>query len=51
MNRYRYEIALTVEVDAFDLFDADEIVADTFGEGESAGAKVVSMTVVDVSDT
>lgn len=51
MNKYRYEIVLIAEVEAFDLPDADEVINDTFGVGEIAGANVVEMTVVDVNDS
>lgn len=50
MNKYKYVLALEVEVEAFDIFDADEIIQDNFGEGDATGAHIVKMTIVDVND-
>lgn len=41
MNKYKYEVRLTVEVEAFDESDAWEAVQDAFGLGENCGTTVV----------
>jgi len=40
MNKYKYEIKLTVEVDAFDESDAWDAVQDTYGVGGDSGLTV-----------
>lgn len=40
MDKFRYKVELTVEVDAFDAGDAWEAVQDTFGIGDQSGLTV-----------
>ena len=40
MDKFRYKVELTVEVDAFDAGDAWEAVQDNFGIGEQSGLTV-----------
>lgn len=41
MNRYKYQVTLVVEVDAFDESDAWDILQDAYGVGENVGTNVV----------
>jgi hypothetical protein len=41
MDKFRYEVRLIVEVDAFDDSDAWEAVQDNFGVGEDSDVRVV----------
>lgn len=41
MNTFKYEVKLTIEVEAFDEADAWEAVQDNFGVGENYGVTVV----------
>lgn len=47
MNRYRFSLAIEVEVEAFDETDALEAVADCFGEGDASGMLVTEFQVLD----
>lgn len=49
MNKYRFDVSLVVEVDAFDFLDAEEMIRDAFGLGESAGVEIVESEVGDFS--
>lgn len=40
MNTYRYNVVLTVEVDAFDESDAWDAVQEQFGIGDNMGIKI-----------
>lgn len=40
MDKFRYKVELTVEVEAFDAGDAWDAVQDTFGIGEQSGLTV-----------
>lgn len=40
MDKFKYKVQLTVEVDAFDAGDAWEAVQDTFGLGDNSGVSV-----------
>lgn len=45
MNTYRFKVDLVVEVDAFDQFDAAEMIRDAFGLGEVCGANIIESEV------
>jgi hypothetical protein len=47
MKRYVYSVLLQVEVEAFSEADAQEAVADCFGEGSNCGLNVLDFEVVD----
>jgi hypothetical protein len=42
MNEYRYTVELTVTVSAYDEDDAEELLNDTFGQGDDCGVKIES---------
>lgn len=41
MEKFRYKVQITVDVDAFDANDAWEAVQDSFGLGEQNGLTVI----------
>lgn len=41
MDKFKYKVQLTVEVEAFDAGDAWEAVQDNFGLGDQGGVTVV----------
>ena len=45
MNTFRYEVNITVEVQAFDEIDAEDAVRDAFGLGEACGLNIVESEV------
>lgn len=47
MNRFRYDVSLVVEVEAFNEIDAEEAVRDAFGLGEVCGLSVIESEVGD----
>lgn len=47
MNKYRFSVDLVVEVEAFDPFDAEDMIRDAFGLGEVCGLNVVESEVGD----
>lgn len=47
MNTYRFDLSLVVEVEAFDPIDAEEMIRDTFGLGDTAGLSVIESEVGD----
>lgn len=49
-QRYAYRVMLWVEVDAFDVHDADDAIKDCFGEGEFCGVEVVDFEVTDFEE-
>jgi hypothetical protein len=48
MNKYKFILAIEVEVEAFDEHDARDIVDDTFGPGEDCGVTVTALAVKEV---
>jgi hypothetical protein len=42
MNKFKYEVTLTVEVEAFDESDAWEAIQDNFGIGDATGLTVLT---------
>lgn len=40
MNRFKFEVTLTVEVEAFDESDAWDAILDNFGVGEASGLTI-----------
>lgn len=49
MKTFKYEVQLSVEVEAFDEIDAAEAVRDAFGLGPSCGLNIVESEVGDFS--
>jgi hypothetical protein len=47
MKKFRYDVTLVVEVDAFNEIDAEEAVRDAFGLGEVCGLDIVESEVGD----
>lgn len=47
MKTYRFSVELVVDVQAYDQFDAEEMVRDSVGIGEIAGIEVVECEVGD----
>lgn len=47
MDKHRFDVHLVVEVEAFDPFDAEEMIRDAFGLGEVCGVDVVQSEVGD----
>lgn len=47
MNKFRYDLHLVVEVEAFSEIDAEEAVRDAFGLGETCGLDIVESEVGD----
>ena len=45
MKKFRYDVSLVVEVEAFDEIDAEEAVRDAFGLGDMCGVMVVESEV------
>lgn len=48
MKKFRYILAIEVEVEAFDEHDARDIVDDTFGPGEDCGVNITALAVKEV---
>lgn len=49
MNTYRFDVALVVEVNSFDMLDAEEMIRDAFGIGDAGGVEIVESEVGDFS--
>lgn len=47
MKKFRYDVTLVVEVEAFNEIDAEEAVRDAFGLGEVCGLNVIESEVGD----
>lgn len=47
MKKFRYDVTLVVEVEAFSEIDAEEAVRDAFGLGEVYGVNVIESEVGD----
>lgn len=45
MNKYRFILAVEVEVEAFDENDAKDIIHDNFGPGEDCGVEIKALAV------
>lgn len=45
MKKYRFDVSLVVEVEAFNEIDAEEAIRDEFGLGEVCGLNVVESEV------
>ena len=48
MNKYRFILAVEVEVEAFDEADAKDIINDNFGPGEDCGVEIKGLAVKEV---
>lgn len=51
MNEYEYEVSLRVRVVAFDMNDADDIIQDAFGLGDTCGAEIYESEVTALGTT
>lgn len=49
MHKFKYQVSLSVEVDAFNEIDAAEAVRDAFGLGEICGIEIVESEVGEYS--
>lgn len=47
MKTYRYSVDLVVEVEAFDQFDAEDMIRDALGLGDVCGLEIVESEVGD----
>jgi len=45
MNKYRFDVSLVVEVEAFNQFDAEESIRDVLGLGDAGGVEIVESEV------
>lgn len=45
MNRYTYTVCLTVEVEAFDEGDAEDILHDNFDPGSDCGVEIKAVDI------
>jgi len=47
MNVYHFDVSLVVEVEAFNMLDAEEAIRDAFGLGDAMGVEIVESEVGD----
>jgi hypothetical protein len=45
MNKYRFILAIEVEVESWDEADARDIIEDNFGPGEECGVNIKALAV------
>lgn len=45
MKRFRYEVNLVAEVEAYDEIDAEEAVRDAFGLGDQCGLEIAESEI------
>ena len=51
MNKYKLQIVLDVEIEAFDKDDAKDVAEDVFGPGNDCGVEILSMSIKELHDS
>lgn len=49
MEKYRFDVSLVVEVEAFNMLDAEDMIRDSLGLGDAMGVEIVESEVGDFS--
>jgi hypothetical protein len=51
MDKYKFQVVLDVEVEAFDENDAEDVLRDIFGPGDDCGAMVTEFRATYVDES